>query len=205
MYSIFILIIAIFSYFFADRTVAENLIIPQNFRFICKYLSNITDPFYLLTLSIFVFLICLTIKHFNYLRINAFLMLVTISMTMFSTGNLKILTRRPRPLLYLKEGAYGFFMGNIESSFLSFPSSHASVDAAVATLLIYWFPYYKKWVYLMVTPLIIIRVLLQKHFVSDLIIGSLLGYLVAKLVIKYGIENKKAPKFFGGFLKIKPK
>jgi len=199
MYSIFIVIIAIFSYFFIDRPVAENLIIPQNFCFICKYLSKITAPFFLLTLSIFFFFTSLTRKQWNYLRINTFLMLTTISITMFLTGSLKILTRRPRPLLYLKEGFYGFFMGNIEGSFLSFPSSHASVDIAVATLLIYWFPYYKNWIYLTVTLLIIIRLALQKHFVSDLIIGSLLGHLVAKLVIKYGIENDKAPKFFGGF------
>lgn len=205
MYPIFLLICAIFSYFFLDRFVAENLFSLPTFSLICKCLSKATSPFYLLIGSIFFFALTLVRKQWKLLRINAFFTCAAISLTMFFTGNLKMLTRRPRPSFYLREGSYGFFMGNIDSSFLSFPSSHAAVAIAIATLLAHWFPRYKKWLYLGTIPLLIIRIILQKHFISDILIGSLVGYFVAKLTIKYGIENEKAPKILGSFLKIKLK
>ncbi|MEI7767227.1 MAG: phosphatase PAP2 family protein [Phycisphaerae bacterium] len=75
-----------------------------------------------------------------------------------------------------------WFRGFQQGGDLAFPSGHATLAFALAAVLIYLNP---KSVWLVI-PIAVMcawsRVLMQAHFYSDVIMGAMLGYLVAKLI-----------------------
>ncbi|MBM3201334.1 MAG: phosphatase PAP2 family protein [Chlamydiae bacterium] len=170
-----LLIFALFSYFFLDRFIASSLIYNQQLLLAAKYLSKLGAPFFLLFCS-FASLIIWRMRALRYL--------VTILISMFLAGNLKMLARRPRPYLYLQEDLYGFFLGNVEKGFLSFPSSHAAVCVGLALLFSEKFPRYKIAIYSAATLIMLTRIILKQHFLSDLLVGAWIGYVSALFVLK---------------------
>lgn len=77
-----------------------------------------------------------------------------------------------------------WFRGLHQGGDLSFPSGHATLAFALAAVLVYLNP---KSVWLVI-PLAVMcawsRVMMQAHFYSDVLLGALLGYLVAKLICR---------------------
>jgi membrane-associated phospholipid phosphatase len=172
---IFPLYAAVFSYFFLDRWIAEQVVCGDTLLLICKWLSKISSPFSLL--------FC-TGVGFVLWRMKSFSPFATVLLSMFFVGNLKLFAARPRPYLYLEKQLYGFFMGGSGKGFLSFPSSHAAIAVGLATIFSGFFPAYKKWFYAGVISILLTRILLQQHFLSDLLVGGWMGYITAILVIK---------------------
>ncbi len=179
-----ILLLSLLSYFYLDPILALYCIAPSWLEAGSKYVSMLFAPFHLLLTSMLLLIGSLLIKKYNRFRINCLFLFVTINLTMFIVGCLKMIARRPRPYVYLNEGLYGFFLGDIGSDFLSFPSSHAAVSMLLATLLASIFPNYKKVIFGVTAPIILMRIVLQEHFMSDILIGSLIGYGVAKGSLK---------------------
>jgi membrane-associated phospholipid phosphatase len=93
---------------------------------------------------------------------------------------LKLLFRRERPAVH--EGLYGFrpFDERTWSTAgLALPSSHAMVAFAGAAMLARLYPR-ARWVgYILAVGCAATRVLARAHFVSDVVLGAGLGWLVA--------------------------
>jgi len=98
-------------------------------------------------------------------------------------GLLKVLVRRPRPTYHCPGGEYNHI---VEADKYSFPSGHASRCIFIALMLV---------VFRATTPLLAVvlacvwatctamsRVLLGRHYVSDVLAGALLGVAIAALV-----------------------
>jgi len=85
---------------------------------------------------------------------------------------IKILVKRPRPVLNSYIDAY------------SFPSAHAALSFMMAFILSYYFPK-KKWLFYSFALFIsFLKLYADEHFISDIIVGAIIGLLVAFLFLK---------------------
>ncbi len=93
---------------------------------------------------------------------------------------LKPLTGRPRPA---QCDGLTVFYGPAGSEFHSFPSSHAAFAFMLATVAAAYFPRWRWLAYGVATALS--RVLLDRHFISDIMVGAFIGYMAAYLVLRW--------------------
>ena len=93
----------------------------------------------------------------------------------------KILLGRARPELWFSEGLYGFYGIHLDAAYRSFPSGHT---ITIFTLFFMLWPLLRppaRIVLAIVAGLVALaRVILLKHYVSDILAGALLAYLVVK-------------------------
>jgi len=103
--------------------------------------------------------------------------------TVLIKDQLKFVFGRTWPDMFINNGIYGFNYFHNGGSFESFPSGHAAVTAAF--LFIPWF-LFSKLRTVMITCIIAVDiglVLLNLHFLSDVIAGSFLGFSIALFTI----------------------
>ncbi len=67
----------------------------------------------------------------------------------------------------------------------SFPSGHATVSAALATVLYTYDKQWGKWAWALAVVVAFGRVAVGVHYFSDVITGLAVGFLVSQLVIRY--------------------
>jgi membrane-associated phospholipid phosphatase len=98
---------------------------------------------------------------------------------------LKTVTQRERPLDFQADhsGGTGFFRGGD-----SFPSGHASGSFALATVFAYEYGREHRWVpyasYGLASVVAASRLSGEKHWVSDIFVGSTMGFLIGRYVYK---------------------
>ena len=94
---------------------------------------------------------------------------------------LKHLTGRPRPAQF---EAMTVFYGP-GTGFHSFPSSHAAFAFMLATVAAAYFPRWRWLAYGGAAVIALSRVMLDSHFISDVMVGAFIGYMAAYLVLRY--------------------
>ncbi len=94
---------------------------------------------------------------------------------------LKRVFGRPRPLAIL--ASVHTFGNSFRCS--SFPSGHAATVFAAATILSFSYKKFAPLFYLLAFGVGYSRVYLGLHFLSDVIIGGIIGYVISKLFLKY--------------------
>jgi membrane-associated phospholipid phosphatase len=118
----------------------------------------------------------------NSLRKTALLSLESWLTTGIIVSGLKTVTGRARP--WTGESSHSFHPFSTRSRFASFPSGHASSSFAVAAVVADQSEkvYIDILAYSLATLVAISRVHLDKHWASDVLAGSALGYFVAKKI-----------------------
>lgn len=98
--------------------------------------------------------------------------------------SLKTAVGRARP--YLMEGAFSFHPLTFRGKWHSFPSGHSAAAWAVATSLASCSKnrYLDLVFYVLASGVSVSRVLLDKHYISDVVAGGLIGYFIAKTITK---------------------
>jgi PAP2 superfamily len=98
---------------------------------------------------------------------------------------LKTATQRERPLDFQANGSGGTAFGKGGNSF---PSGHASSSFALATVFAYEYGREHRWVpyasYGLASIVAASRLSAQQHWVSDLFVGSTVGFLIGRYVYK---------------------
>lgn len=120
--------------------------------------------------------------HRNSLRKTALLSLESWSISGVIVNGLKIVTGRARP--WTGESSHSFHPFSIRSRFNSFPSGHSSSAFAVATVIAEQSKkvYIDILAYSIASLVAISRVHINKHWTSDVLVGSSIGYFVAKKI-----------------------
>lgn len=103
---------------------------------------------------------------------------------------LKIILGRARPDLLFSEGFYGFYGLNTHASFWSFPSGHTSTIMGVVFGLSVLIPRYGYAFIALGLAIATSRILLTKHYLSDVLIASYLALLEVGL-LRYWLRCKK--------------
>ena len=75
----------------------------------------------------------------------------------------------------------------------SFPSGHAAFAFMLAAVAAAYFPRWRRPAYVLAVLIASGRLLLDKHFLSDVIVGALVGYLIARLLLRLWPPGDSAP------------
>lgn len=95
---------------------------------------------------------------------------------------IKVIAGRMRPELLFDTHQYGFSGFKFESSFYSFPSGHSATAFAFFIALSLLNPKYKPLFLVLAILIVLSRIILLQHYLSDVAIGSAIGAFCA-----YGI------------------
>ena len=109
----------------------------------------------------------------------AFYLLCSVVMAIVTTGVLKVLIGRSRPIIYEALNATFFVPGTIESVFNSMPSGHTAVSFAGLVMLGMLHPRIKWATWTLAIIIGISRVYIGAHWVGDVILGAFIGMLCA--------------------------
>ncbi|MEM9523536.1 MAG: phosphatase PAP2 family protein [Pseudomonadota bacterium] len=107
---------------------------------------------------------------------------------------------RARPTLFEELGPYMFRPYALSFSFNSFPSGHATTLGALALFLCWLWPARRSVVLLATIILAATRVVLGKHYPSDVLAGLLLGagttYVFGRAILRAGLIPKRTDPVF---------
>jgi hypothetical protein len=100
-----------------------------------------------------------------------------VSLSGIVTDAVKPLLGRARPVELLRSGAHGFHPFSFHTGLYSMPSGHATTAFALAFALTTLYPR-RRTVWLTLASLLAVsRVMINAHFVSDIVAGGVIGYL----------------------------
>ena len=108
-------------------------------------------------------------------------------------GVLKVTLGRARPLMLLDKGEYGFYGFKLDSAFWSFPSGHTTTVVALALGAWFFWPRYRLWYVLFALLLPITRLMLAKHYLSDVMMTAYLTLIEVGLI--YMLWNRLQVKY----------
>ncbi len=150
----------------------------SEFLFVLGFLSNVIILFFFLT-SLFLWQ-----EHKRRWILPLWLSLFFSVVVSFF---FKILIARPRPFLVLGEG-FRVLAVALKESYLtwntSFPSFHAVLVFSALPVLDKEFPRLKWWWLVFASLVALSRVYFGVHYLSDVLIGALLGYGIGMLMVK---------------------
>lgn len=197
-FSSIVFLCAIFSYFYIDKYLAVYFHNLNSFWIttIFHYITKIGDSHYSLVMFFLFFLFFRQNRPFFAQKMLYLFSVVAISGILADI--VKIIVARVRPDMLFESNLYGFVWFKIGSEFNSFPSGHSATAFALCVGLIFLYPRY-KYLYIFIAILVVMsRVILNFHYLSDTLVGALLGGVTALVIYrKYVVDllnfNKNLP------------
>lgn len=106
---------------------------------------------------------------------------------------IKMIGGRFRPEMYFKEEAFGFDFFHITQNMMSFPSGHSATALSMAVALGLLYSRFTALFYFVGISIMISRVVIIRHYPSDILVGGLMGaltsYILYERYFKKEIEN----------------
>ena len=170
-----LLLMALFSYFFIDNPIMR-MVHAYGFETwtIFTLISLLGKFSVLLSIALILWLIYYYVNKINHFYLNRLILSLISSNILASL--LKIVLGRARPFAYYSDGLYGFYGMKFDPVYWSMPSGHSVTIVTIALITTLLYPRY-QWRMLFVALMVILtRVLLLKHFVSDVIVGVMCAY-----------------------------
>ncbi|MCW1296379.1 MAG: phosphatase PAP2 family protein [Candidatus Parvarchaeota archaeon] len=151
---------------------AISLLIASGCRNVVFDLFSI---FFSVFFSFAFFPLVLIILHQTKKKIST--MLIALLFNFIIVNVVKFIVQRPRPFFIQSNPIF------LASSY-SFPSGHASIAFVFAVFFSNFYPKYKYIFYLIAIAVSLSRVYLGVHYLSDVIAGAIIGFIVSKFVIE---------------------
>ena len=104
---------------------------------------------------------------------------------------IKHIVGRPRPILFLNSDQTSLDFFSFDSQLHSFPSGHSATVFSFAIAMLFLFPKIKNLWLLYATIIALTRVIISAHFLSDIIAGAFVSYLVANQLRKIFFNRGK--------------
>ncbi len=159
-----------------------------SFFYLNPYHSTALDRFFIRftflgdgLFSIIVFVLLLVVRRYS----QALQVMTAFLVSALCAQLLKSFFSMPRPKQFFSPGQYAYFIDGITRvGYSSFPSGHATSIFALATMLAL-FEKNKKWNVGYLVAAVAVgysRIYLGQHFLGDVLVGSLVGVLLAVIV-----------------------
>src|SRR5262249_33678544 len=120
-------------------------------------------------------------------RLSFFFLCVAVSGIV--TDIIKPMIGRARPVLLAREGFYGFEPFAFHARYQSLPSGHTATMFAIAFALTVLWPRGKYWFFALAMAVGLSRIMVNAHFVADVVGGATVGVLTAYAL--YGIFQRE--------------
>ena len=166
---------ALLSFIFLDRAIAEFFHThPLPFFSFITSLGN-AAPYLVVSLLFFLWY-----RNKNKLFAKkALFIFASIAISGIIVDILKILIARPRPKIYFSEHLYMPEFFKFKAAFWSMPSGHSATAFALGVGLGLLYPK-KKYLFWFLAALVALsRVVLTQHFLSDVLVGGMIGAVTA--------------------------
>lgn len=202
IYSLVLIILAVVSYYFIDRPVTTwTFYNTRNhpWHFIWLYATYLQPLYYNLAPWFILYLISrqalgYNIKSWHYIVV---VMIMSMSLTIMLNEQLRFIFGRywgatwfHGNLSYIENNVYGFTWFKTAHEFKSFPSGHTALTTGLMAAL--WLQVDNKKIRLFAISNVLAvglgLILMCYHFVSDVLIGALVGSLSAYFII-YGLKK----------------
>lgn len=179
--SIVTILLAVVSYAFFDEPLALyfHSNIPYNVEQTFELITKIGDSNWILISSFLIFLIFK--KRYYLVSRQALFIFISISLSGIFVQIMKIIFSRSRPKgLFLEPYEYGFNFLSFYTNYLytSFPSGHSATAIGLSTALSLLLPKYTVVFFIIGFIIAFSRILLTWHFLSDVLIGGLIGAII---------------------------
>ncbi len=181
---IFSLFSSVLSYVFIDKSLAMMIHNTELFHALHPIMQIISSAgtYYIVGINvipaflIFSFSILLHKENNKLTQLFAFASCVlSIESTMLSA--LKFVLGRYRPMMLIDHNQYGFALCQLNDLMHSMPSGHTAISCTIAVSILIFYPRSKVFVITYAILIATSRVLLLKHFPSDVIMGASIGIL----------------------------
>lgn len=120
---------------------------------------------------------------------------LAIAVSGITTDIIKPILGRARPVMFEREGAYGFHPFTFHAAWNAMPSGHATTAFALALVLSVLFPRGKIMWWVMGCGLALSRVMVNAHYISDVLAGGLVAvatvYGLQVVSCHYGIVHAR--------------
>jgi membrane-associated phospholipid phosphatase len=127
-------------------------------------------------------------RLFAYIGVRAFFLFATIGISGIIADIIKPLAGRARPLLWLRDGVYGFDPFNrLGSLWNGMPSGHTTTAFALAFSLSFLYPRLRVLWFSYALLLASSRIMVDAHYLSDVCAGALLGWATVWIFTKCGM------------------
>ncbi len=119
--------------------------------------------------------------------------ILSVALTLLAGDILKFIFGRARPEELLLHGVYGFTWFGMKSNFFSFPSSHACAIGAVMGCVACLRPRFTFLWFVIALALSFSRIIMMKHYFSDILFGVMLGFLISQIIFEV-LDEKRSLK-----------
>lgn len=181
LYSLSVLFLAFVSYFYVDIAVASyfNEIKGPIKTLFSQYITKVGKSEWILILSIAIYFFY-RIKQPSLAQKGLFVF-TSIAASGILVNILKMIFSRYRPKAYFNDGLFGFDLFGFQTEYVynSFPSGHSVTAMGFAIAMSLLMPKYKGWFLLFGILVASSRFIVTAHYVSDVLVGSLVGGLVS--------------------------
>jgi membrane-associated phospholipid phosphatase len=125
----------------------------------------------------------------GYIGVRALFLFGTVGISGIAVNIIKPLLGRARPLLWLRDGLYGFEpFSYFTPLWNGMPSGHATTAFALAFSLAKLYPRGRPLWFAYALLLALSRLMVNAHYLSDVFAGVLLGWLTVRLFSQYGMS-----------------
>ncbi len=176
------------SYYLFDRQIA--LFFHEHHLPLFKFVTSTGNAALWIVGSLLIFLFYR--KKKPWIAQKALYLFSSIFISGILTDILKILIGRPRPKVWFAHHLYNPQFLEFKASFWSMPSGHTTTAFAAATALGLLWPKYRYLLFFWAFLVGLSRIVLTKHFLSDTLLGALIGILTAIVLYPRFFKEKDA-------------
>jgi membrane-associated phospholipid phosphatase len=190
-----VVLFCIIGYFFLDLVVAKyctSTFTNNNIRGILKDVSKLGLATIYLIFAAVCFLYFRFISKRKIWSNRALFVFLSISFSGILVLITKFVLGRYRPRMFLEEQLYGFNFFQLKGKLTSFPSGHASTIVALMLALYFISPKYRVIYFAIALVIVISRVLVCHHYLTDVIFGSYLA-VVTTVWLRHFMEVRGLP------------
>ena len=186
-----VVLFCVVGYFFFDLPVAQyckSIFSNNKIRRILKDISKLGIATFYLICSAVIFMFFRFIRKRKIWSNRALFVFLSISLSGMLVLITKFIFGRYRPKMFFKEQLYGFEFFQLKGKITSFPSGHASTIVAVMLSLYFISPKYRVIYFIIAFVVVISRVLVCHHFLTDVVVGSYVA-AITTLCLKQFLDN----------------